>query len=102
MLYLSNSNIHNLGVFTDTPIFPEEVFDTCFLFPILDEYNIPLQSRFRDYFYGEYFALGIPTMINHSICPNTEIIITENTLSLKAILYIKENEEITIKYGKFP
>jgi len=102
MLFMSSSSIHGTGVFTDTPILSEEIFDTCFLFPILDEYDIPLKSRFRDYFYGEYLALGISTMINHSICPNTEVIIKENTLSLKAISHIKQNEEITIKYGKFP
>jgi len=102
MIYISNSSIHGVGVFTNTPIAPENVFYTCYLFPILDEYSIPLTSRFRDYLFGEYLALGIATMINHSINPNTEITIIENTLSLKAISYIKENEEITIKYGKSP
>lgn len=102
MLYIDSSNIHGVGVFTDTPILPEKIFYTCYLFPLLEECYIPIDSKFRNYLFDDCLALGLATMMNHSINPNVEVIIADNTLSLKAIFYIKEHEEITIKYGKPP
>ena len=99
MLYLKDSSIHGIGVFTDAHIILGTSFGDCYIMQIPE---IPAESKFRDYLFDETsLALGLATMINHSIDPNALVIIQNNKLSLKALNHIRKDEEITIKYGRF-
>ena len=101
VLYLKDSSIHGMGVFTDAHIILGTTFGDCYLMQIPQE-HIPADSKFRDYLFDKTtLALGLPTMINHSIEPNALVVITDNKLYLKALKHIAKDEEITIKYGRF-
>jgi SET domain-containing protein len=108
-IYLKDSPLHNLGVFSSQTIKKGEVIDVCpFLsFPQGSQEKIPVFSNYTFCFprsenWDEHaLVLGYGSYYNHSETPNVDWYTNneERTFVYFALRDINEEEELLINYG---
>jgi SET domain-containing protein len=108
-IYLKDSPLHNLGVFSSQKIKKDEVIDTCpFLsFPQNSKEKIPVFSNYTFCYpcsvnwHTHALVLGYGSYYNHSEKPNVNWRTNEDnkTFIYFAIRDIEEGEELLINYG---
>jgi SET domain-containing protein len=108
-IYLKDSPLHNLGVFSSKEIKKGEIIDVCpFLpFPQKSNQNIPVFSNYTFCFprsenwHTHAMVMGYGSYYNHSDTPSVEWDTNEDdrTFIFFALRDIKENEELFINYG---
>lgn len=103
LTYIKKSQIHGWGLFAINPLYKGDIITQSpgitfkigsYCPPEICTYTFPLPKE------GLILCLGSPSLINHSIKPNSvyEIDILNNILSIKALRNIKSDEEITLRY----
>jgi SET domain-containing protein len=108
-IYLKDSPLHNLGVFSSKEIKKGEIIDVCpFLpFPQKSNQSIPVFSNYTFCFprsenwHTHALVMGYGSYYNHSDTPSVEWDTNEDdrTFIFFALRDIKENEELFINYG---
>jgi SET domain-containing protein len=108
-IYLKNSSLHNLGVFSSQPITKGDIIDVCpFLsFPQNSNEKIPVFSNYtfcypRSENWREHaLVLGYGSYYNHSETPSIEWYTNEEdrTFVFFALRDIDKEEELLINYG---
>jgi SET domain-containing protein len=108
-IYLKDSPLHNLGVFSSQTIKKGEVIDTCpFLsFPEKPNEKLPVFSNYtfcypRSENWSEHaLVLGYGSYYNHSNTPNVDWYTDEETRTFVffSLTNIEIGEELLINYG---
>ena len=108
-IYLKDSPLHNLGVFSSQKIEKGEVIDICpfISFPQSSKEKIPVFSNYAfcyprsDNWTTHALVLGYGSYYNHSETPSVDWNTNENdrTFIFFAIRDIDEGEELFINYG---
>ena len=104
LYYISDSPIHGKGVFASVKINKDSDLGIIILNGVaMKMYRRYEHDRiFKDH-RGEEFKehRGLARFLNHSDTPNAEIIVNNNSCSLKTIKEINEGDEITANYRPF-
>jgi SET domain-containing protein len=108
-IYLKDSTLHNLGVFSSQKIEKGEVIDICpfISFPQSSKEKIPVFSNYAfcyprsENWTTHALVLGYGSYYNHSETPSVDWNTNENdrTFIFFAIRDIDEGEELFINYG---
>lgn len=103
MLFINNSDIHGIGVFTDKDIEKDELIDTCYLQKLKKDDHFTFSSHHYVQYDDRYLILGFPFYVNHSFTPNCELVMEKDKLGFdilktKSIKKINKGEEITVLY----
>ena len=111
-IYISDSNLHGIGVFTGVEILQGSIIEIC---PVIRLPKKDINHIKKTILYNYYFewgddllegglALGYGSIYNHSFEPNAyyDIDMQADTLSIYAFRDILPQEEITINYNGQP
>jgi hypothetical protein len=109
-IYISNSDIHGLGVFASENIFEGEIIEECPIFDlgIPKGHSSPLMIDYRfnwpqgsDTWDKQVISWGWGSLYNHSSNPNAfwRSNLEKGTFEFVATKNINQNEEIVVWYG---
>lgn len=111
-IFVAQSDIHGLGVFTGARISANSIIEICPILYLPEKDISTLQKTIINDYYFEWdndlkagaLALGYGSIYNHSFSPNAyyDVDMQENTLYIYALQRILPGEEITINYNGNP